>query len=221
MGLIKDKTLAKLTITAYRDRELRRRVGRLAAHYNPETLNLNYQADYRPDDFVNSDTQRQSFKAVRPGDLALNLLFDTTLPGAKLSIDEDIGELRKLCITPDPVSQEPHFLKIEWGRMNWAGSSYFAGRARSLSISYLLFKRSGAPTRATAALVLAADERAMRKDDGVTSSTSSGISGLSGTTLSGHVLDGSYLELARGLRADTLGQLDEPRFPASWSGGDR
>lgn len=221
MGLIKDKTLAKLTITAYRDRELRNRVGRLTANYNPETLNLSYAADYRGDNFVNSERQRQSFHVLRPANLSLALLFDTSLPGPSQSVDAELAELRRLCILPDPLSEEPCFLKVEWGKLNWGGLKYFAGRMTSLSIAYLLFERSGEPIRATVSIALAADEALSRLGAPAPATSVPDMSAPAGSLPAAYSLGADYLELARRTQADTLAQIDEPclaaaRDRASW-----
>lgn len=150
--------LSKLTITGYLDREMNRRIGQLAAMYNPSTISLSYQTDYRVDEFINSVAQSNRYRKARPGGLTLDLIFDYSLPGNSRSVDEQLAALRELCCEVDPGSGEPYFLKVSWGNLRWNGRGYFAGRMSALTVHYTLFDRDGTPLRAQASLTLTADE---------------------------------------------------------------
>ncbi|CAE6749167.1 hypothetical protein R69927_02082 [Paraburkholderia domus] len=148
---------AKLTLNAYSDREMTQLSGTLSAMYNPDSVSLDYQTDYRPDLFINTTRQSNRYVQTRPGGLTLDLLFDARMPGNHTPIDRQLTHLRSLCYNVNPADSEPRYLQVRWGQMRWDGRGYFSGRMSSLSIRYTLFERDATPLRATATLVLAAD----------------------------------------------------------------
>lgn len=150
--------LSKLKITGFRDREMKHRVGELTAMYNPSSLALDYQTEYRIDDFINSVKQSNHYRKARPGGLTLELIFDGSLPGNSVPVDMQLSALRELVCEVDPGTGEPHFLQVSWGTLRWNGLGYFAGRMTSLAVRYTLFDRDGSPLRAQATLTLSADE---------------------------------------------------------------
>ncbi|MCG1055035.1 hypothetical protein KQH49_08745 [Mycetohabitans sp. B5] len=152
--------LAQLKLTAYLDRELKQEVGSLEVMYNPESLELTYEAEYEVNEALNDRTLANSFKSLRPGQLSVPLLFDGTLPGNDDEVDKQLGALRTLCGVVDGRSHETRFLKVTWGKLSWYGDGYFAGRMTRLSVRYTLFDRKGAPLRASATLELLEDKQA-------------------------------------------------------------
>lgn len=156
--------LTKLKIAGYLDREMKRKVGELTAMYNPSSLSLDYQTDFRADEFINSVTQSNQYRRARPGGLTLDLIFDGSLPGNSVPVDQQLAALRELCCEVDPGSGEPYFLQVSWGKLRWNGRGYFAGRMASLSVRYTLFDRDGTPLRAHATLTLSADESLVLQD---------------------------------------------------------
>jgi len=156
--------LSKLKITGYLDREMKRSVGELQAMYNPSSLALDYQTDYRVDEFINSVTQSNQYRKARPGGLTLDLMFDGSLPGNSVPVDDQLTALRELCCEVDPGSGQPYFLQVSWGKLRWNGLGYFAGRMSSLAVRYTLFDRDGTPLRAQASLTLTADESLVLQD---------------------------------------------------------
>ncbi|WP_350307146.1 CIS tube protein [Photorhabdus viridis] len=157
MGLL-DIGLAKLTITAFSDREMKRKKGEIRAMYNPDSIQLNYHTDFTEDLFINRDKEVSKYQKVRPGGLSLELLFDARLPGNTASLDNQLANLRSLCCEVDNANNEPQFLQVRWGKMNWNGNGYFAGRMANLVVNYTLFDRDATPLRAKATLSLTADE---------------------------------------------------------------
>ncbi|MBV4465871.1 hypothetical protein KVG95_21315 [Pseudomonas sp. SWRI79] len=157
MGLL-DVGLAKLTITAFSDREMKRRVGEIKAMYNPASIQLSYYTDFTENSFINSDVSISSYRKTRPGRLSLELLFDARLPGNNASLDNQLAKLRSLCCEVDSTGNEPRFLQVKWGKMSWNGNGYFAGRMANLVVGYTLFDRDATPLRAKATLSLTADE---------------------------------------------------------------
>lgn len=155
---ILERALSKLTLEAFQDRERRKSIGSITAMYNPTSVELSYTADYDPYSFLNTHWQSNRYQQVRPGELSLELVLDARLPGNRQSVDGQLSKLRALCFDIDGKTGEPNFLRIRWGRMNWHGHGYFAGRVTSLAVSYTLFDRDATPQRATAQLTLSADE---------------------------------------------------------------
>ncbi|KAG0187717.1 hypothetical protein DFQ28_005937 [Apophysomyces sp. BC1034] len=149
--------LAKLTLHGYLDRELKRQAGGMEAMYNPETLELNYEADYRDNEAINDDSLANCFTGLQPGCLTLQLLFDGQLPGNTKPVDAQLTELRTLCGIIDGRSRETRFLQVKWGKLSWHGDGYFAGRMTSMAVRYTLFDRDGAPLRASVTLSLIED----------------------------------------------------------------
>lgn len=152
--------LSKLIITGYReDGKLTKEIGKIAAMYNPASIDLGYSSDYADDQFINQSIPGKHFVGTKAGDLSLNLIFDAMLPGNDASVNDQLAQLRALCYDIDLESREKCLLKIQWGNMEWGGNGhrYFMGRPTSLALQYTLFDRDGAPLRATATLKLTAE----------------------------------------------------------------
>ncbi|NHB60956.1 CIS tube protein [Photorhabdus sp. RW14-46] len=156
MSLI-ERSLSKLTLTAFKDREGKISVGSLQAMYNPDAIQLDYQTRYQQDESINSASQSSRYVLSQPAGLSLVLLFDATMPGNNTAVETQLAILKALCAV-DASTNVPHFLKIKWGKMRWENKGYFACRASGLSIGYTLFDRDATPLRASATLSLVADE---------------------------------------------------------------
>ncbi|QXF33230.1 hypothetical protein CE143_08760 [Photorhabdus luminescens] len=156
MSLI-ERGLSKLTLTAFKDREGKVSVGSLQAMYNPNAIQLDYQAGYHQDESINNASQSSRYVLSQPAGLSLVLLFDAAIPGNNIPVETQLATLKALC-TVDASTRVPHFLKIKWGKMRWENRGYFAGRASGLTINYTLFDRDATPLRANATLSLVADE---------------------------------------------------------------
>ncbi|MBS9423162.1 hypothetical protein [Photorhabdus caribbeanensis] len=156
MSLI-ERSLSKLTLTAFKDREGGGLVGSLQAMYNPDGLQLNYQTRYHQDESINNASQSSRYILAQPAGLTLVLLFDATMPGNTIPVESQLETLKALC-TVDASTKVSHFLKIKWGKMRWENKGYFACRATGLTINYTLFDRDATPLRASATLSLVADE---------------------------------------------------------------
>ncbi|RAX01782.1 MULTISPECIES: CIS tube protein [unclassified Photorhabdus] len=156
MSLI-ERSLSRLTLTAFKDREGKVSVGSLQAMYNPDAIQLDYQTRYQQDESVNSASQSSRYVLSQPAGLSLALLFDATMPGNNTPVETQLATLKSLCAV-DASTHVPHFLKIKWGKMRWENKGYFACRASGLAINYTLFDRDATPLRASATLSLVADE---------------------------------------------------------------
>jgi hypothetical protein len=155
----RDNFLTKLKIEAYVDREMRESVGSITAMYNPDALQLNYQTDYTPTEFINSDVQSNYYQLAHPGKLDLELIFDARMPESSTSIERQLAELKFFCCTVNAESNEPHFLAVSWGKLSMGAGTLrnFAGRAINFTVNYSSFDRDGTPLRATVRLALVED----------------------------------------------------------------
>ncbi|KAA1185426.1 hypothetical protein [Photorhabdus heterorhabditis] len=156
MSLI-ERSLSKLTLTAFKDREGKILVGSLQVMYNPDAIQFNYQASYKKEESVTGTYQSNQYVSSQPAGLSLNLLFDASMPGNNTPIETQLAILKTLCAV-DAGTKAPHYLKIKWGKMRWENKGYFACRANGLNIHYTLFDRDATPLRATATLSVVADE---------------------------------------------------------------
>lgn len=152
-----ERSLVKLVLSAFSDRELKHKIGSITAMYNPDSLRLSYATQYNKNEFLNHTLQSNNYASSQPGDLTLELIFDARMPGKYASIEKQLTHLRNLCYVVNPSHGEPNFLQIKWGKMRWSGKGYFAGRMTSMSYSYTLFDRDAKPLRASVTLTLCAD----------------------------------------------------------------
>lgn len=152
-----ERGLAKLTISAWKDREGKMPLGKMSAMYNPETIQLDYQARYRTDNSINSAAQSNHYTLSEPVSLNLTLLFDSQMPGNNTPVEIQLAQLKTFCAVY-AATESPSFLRISWGKMRWENKGWFAGRASALTVDYTLFDRDATPLRATARLSLVADE---------------------------------------------------------------
>ncbi|WP_036768146.1 hypothetical protein [Photorhabdus australis] len=156
MSLI-ERSLSKLTLTAFKDREGKILVGSLQVMYNPDAIQFNYQASYKKGESITNTHQSNHYMSSQPASLSLDLLFDASMPGNNTPIEAQLTILKTLCAV-DAGTKAPHYLKIKWGKMRWENKGYFACRANGLNIHYTLFDRDATPLRATATLSVVADE---------------------------------------------------------------
>lgn len=175
------RSLAKLTLTAYRDKDGNHRLGTFVAMFNPESIRFEYEASYRVDAPLNR-SEEYKFEKMPPPGLDLELVLDSRVPGERRTIEQQLGELREVCFSvreanapsrseaslvgkalsakkegPGKKAErrtEPAFLRISWGNMAWHGQGYFSGLCQRLGVSYTLFDRNAQPLRAIARLSL-------------------------------------------------------------------
>lgn len=154
-------SLAKLTITAYPDREQSIAPNRddvMEVQYNPTSIQMGYSNTYLSQAHLDSDLNAIFLDKRDLGSLTLELVFDATLPGSDQTITEQLAKLNRICNEPQGERAETPFLRLVWGRMQWHGNGYFAGRMTSMSVRHNLFDRNGMPLRASVSLSLIADE---------------------------------------------------------------
>jgi hypothetical protein len=160
--------LARLKICAYRDKKREDRAADpITVMYNPQSIDLGFQAQYKSNTAVNKYGVSLDFTGYMPGGLSLELIFDATLPGNSAPVEGQVSKLRSMCFgeEKDGSAHEPYYLSIQWGEMQWGGHKEFQGRTRSLSIRYTMFDHKGKPLRASASLALSADERPFKASE--------------------------------------------------------
>lgn len=168
MGSVIDNKLSnnleKMTIESYSDIQLQQFVDAIEVMYNPAEIPLSFSAEYRESAALNSVANPPTFVEVKPTTLEIPLIFDAQLPANLFSMgmDRDIeGMLKKLksmCGMIDSKTLETRYLKLQWGRFQWMGAGYFAGRMQQLSVRYTLFDRHATPLRASVSLSLIEDQ---------------------------------------------------------------
>ncbi len=151
MAISANQALLKLEIEAFRDRDRKTQIGdRISVLYNPESVNLGFENDYESPAWINKSTTINRFCKPIPTTLSLDLLFDATPQKLRRTgLEPLLEEFRQHCCEIESHTLEPPFVTIYWGKMNWGGQKYFAGRLASMAINYDLFDRNGAPLRAT------------------------------------------------------------------------
>ncbi|WP_080416988.1 hypothetical protein [Burkholderia ubonensis] len=215
-----ERSLTKLTIRGYTDRELNNFLGSVVAMFNPDSLRLSYRATYTPNNFINSNTQSNTYQSASPGALYFELIFDARMPGSTRPLEKQLTELHELCYAVEPASSEPHFLCLSWGKLPMGGGLglEFIGRCTDFSINYTLFDRDGTPLRAIVSLSLTADAsltlqnaKAKQKSPPVAvfhvpdESSLPLIAALAGASLKGGI---DYLTLADSNDLDTLNAIE-------------
>lgn len=154
MGFL-ERGLAKLKLEAYQGDNKEKKIGSLTAMYNPESINLDYVANYETTGGINQHHGVSWYRQVQPPVLNLELILDARGPQGGRPVDEQLSDLRALCFTVGDKGEAP-YLRVTWGKMSWHGHGYFSGRLTMLSIAYTLFDRNAKPLRATAKLALKA-----------------------------------------------------------------
>lgn len=221
--------LSKLTITAYPDREqiiAPNRDDVMEVIYNPTTILLSYQNRYETLHRLDSATQKAAHYQSDLGGLTLDLILDGTLPGNRRTVNDQLDQLNRICNDPRGEHAEPRFLRITWGRMQWHGRSYFAGRMTSMSVQHTLFDRSGMPLRASVTLSLVADESTVlqnsRRESGTPKKARIQVMGQSSLPLLaagvGSVVGSSAVDYLSLAQANNLDHLDdqEPGSTLTW-----
>ncbi|WP_440974362.1 CIS tube protein [Pseudomonas koreensis] len=221
--------LAKLTITAYPDREqiiAPNRDDMMEVMYNPASIQLSYQNRYKTLRGVGINTQNAAHYQSELGGLTLDLILDGTLPGNSRTVNDQLDHLNRICNDPRGEHAEPRFLRITWGRMQWHGRGYFAGRMTSMSVQHTLFDRSGMPLRANVTLSLVADESVVlqnsRRETGTPKKARIQVVGQGSLPLLaaglGNVLGSSAVDYLSLAQANDLDHLDdqEPGSTLTW-----
>ncbi|MBL4806434.1 MAG: hypothetical protein JKY31_04000 [Rhodobacteraceae bacterium] len=177
-------SLKKLTLSSYPTEDVMGpAANKMAAMYNPSTIDLSYGLDYHRRDHINNRIINPNVIRINPGQLQLELIFDATLPGNTDSVNEQLTQLRELTTFNKGEDTGIPYLKISWGNMQWHGKDYFKGQLESLSIRYSLFDRDANPIRATASLTLVCQDNVSSNSHPDLTSNTPSVTAAVGSTL--------------------------------------
>ena len=166
--------LEKLKIKAYKDKERKEQVLEpFEVLFNPESFSQKYEIQYSKKSEkggMGASGQEVKYTRSKPSSLKLNLVLDGTdvsemgmlQLGPQKTVSERIKEFLKLTYKMDGKIHEPHYLKVEWGDLD------FSGRLGNVNITYTSFNRDGKPLRAELDVTLVSDiptEKRLAQDD--------------------------------------------------------
>ena len=142
-------SLSKLSLKAYTDPKFSAvwsgGPNPIKVQINPESYSQTLGALYTSQNPAGTKGDSDAYNREKGAGLRLALLFDGTgaIPdSAADSVEQQIAELRRLCLTENPATHEPNFVVVTWGTL------LFKGRLLSLDIDYTLFDPDGTPLRA-------------------------------------------------------------------------
>lgn len=135
--------LSKLQILAYKDDELRSKIGSYAVQLNPEGYEHRHHAEFTTDRGIDTAGMVSQFKSRAPEILSFAAVIDATgvVPGVT-SIDDELGKIRKLAYSFNGSIHSPNYLRVAWGKLT------FDCQLADLNVSYLLFSPQGLALRA-------------------------------------------------------------------------
>ncbi len=151
MELLKLFKLEKLTIEMYGNK---RRIGvpisTLKVMFNPASYTMEYVNEYSSIQGINSNVKASRYILSKPAKLSLTLIIDGTGVAefglqtliSRKDVYATVQEFLKNTADLDGNIHEPRYLKIIWGKLN------FACRLDSVTVNYTLFDQSGNPLRA-------------------------------------------------------------------------
>jgi hypothetical protein len=137
-------TLEHLVIKAYEQPDYSgAEISQFEAYVNPTELTLGYEVEYDSAQGQGTTNSRQTFKRMKPGDLALTLFLDGTgANGRPLDVQQKVEEFQSVTGYNGNIHR-PNYLKVVWGTLPVKKCVL-----KSASIAYKLFKPDGVPLRA-------------------------------------------------------------------------
>ncbi len=136
--------LKKLLIEAYKDAEYNTKdSSEFSAMFNPDQYSIKYEIE--SDDSSGSGTSGspQTFKKLKPQDLALNFTIDGTgASGIKEDVSAKVKSFLDVAYEYKGDEHKPRYLKIIWGTL------IFKCVLKTANVSYSLFSSDGTPIRA-------------------------------------------------------------------------
>jgi nucleoid-associated protein YgaU len=125
----------------------------IALLINPSELSLTRKTDYGGCVPMGDTGSGRNFARMQPGDLEFSTVFDGTgvvpIPAnvsLPTEVEDQLNMLNGVVYTYNGEQHEPNVVQILWGTL------VFYGRLTTFSIEYTLFRPSGAPLRAKAAM---------------------------------------------------------------------
>lgn len=144
-----DKSLHKITIWSYKDKEFNTKLSEFKVPINPESYSQNYK--------INLDTQKghgqqgtdPKYKSTDPEQFKLDIILDgtRTMEGYdashdKKTVKQQLEDFQKCVYYMQGEIHRPRFLKIFWGE-----EINFPCVLSQLDINYTLFYPDGSPMR--------------------------------------------------------------------------
>ncbi|MEP7229804.1 MAG: hypothetical protein ABI691_06100 [Ginsengibacter sp.] len=144
-----DKSLHKITIWSYKDKEFNTKLSEFKVPINPESYSQNYK--------INLDTEKghgqqgtdPKYKSTEPEQFKLDIILDgtKTMEGYDASHDrktvkQQLDDFQKCVYFMEGEIHRPRFLKIFWGE-----EINFPCVLSQLDINYTLFNPDGSPLR--------------------------------------------------------------------------
>ena len=123
----------------------------LVCRYNPKSLRITGGTEWRRAEANQQrELRREQFQAPKPRTLAVTLFFDQF----ELPTGDVEQEMKALWDWTKPREDVLGAKSAPWLRFQWGAKNYFKCYIESLSVTYTLFSRSGAPLRPTAEVTL-------------------------------------------------------------------
>jgi hypothetical protein len=151
--------LEPVTITAYKDKELRQPDGQpFQLPLNPEQYSQQFKVELDRSQPHGSGGSAIKYKSTAPEQLQLEFLFDST--GAlkdyiknplleKKTAREQVELFLRYVYQVNGAMHQPRYLKIQWGSNTFTYQKLsFECIVSQLDVQYVLFNRSGEPLRA-------------------------------------------------------------------------
>lgn len=151
-----DATFNRVTIRAYKDKELRQLVDGTSQYIlplNPEQYSQNYKVELERSRPSGNAGPTLKFKSTAPEQLQLEFMFDSTgaIKGYPKTgtAREQVNDFLTFVYNIEGGIHQPRFLKINWGSNNFTQHPHgFDCIVSNLDIKYILFDRSGEALRA-------------------------------------------------------------------------
>lgn len=136
--------LKKLSIIAYKDPEMRSRIGSYALQINPEKYRHMHRTKFAHDRGIDTKSALAKFRSRAPETLSFSFVLDATgvVPGVS-KVSTEIGKFYAVAYTYNGTIHSPNYLRLLWGSLS------FKCMLASLDTNYELFSPTGVPLRAT------------------------------------------------------------------------
>ena len=135
--------LTKFRILAYKDPEMRQRIGSYALQINPEKYRHTHRTQFAHDRGIDTKAALAKFRSRSPENLSFSFVLDATgvVPGVS-KISTEIGKFNAVAYTYNGSIHSPNYLRLLWGSLG------FKCMLSNLDVSYELFSPTGVPLRA-------------------------------------------------------------------------
>lgn len=144
-----DRSLNKITIWSYKDKEFTNKISEFKVPINPETYAQNLKINLDTNKGHGQQGTDPKYKSTEPEQLKLDIILDgtKTLEGYdashdKKTVKEQLDDFQKCVYFMEGEIHRPRFLKIFWGK-----EINFPCVLSQLDINYTLFYPDGSPLR--------------------------------------------------------------------------